>query len=82
MYLFLTVHIYIQLILNIYFINNPATQDTTAIGISCAKARNITYFITFENLMNQLKAAHHENRLESRLKFFAKYKRRNWIYAD
>lgn len=24
--------------------------------------------------MNQLKAAHHENRLESRLKFFAKYK--------
>lgn len=57
-----------------YLFNNPATQDTTAIGISCAKARNITYFITFENLINQLKAAHHENRLESRLKFFAKYK--------
>ena len=24
--------------------------------------------------MNQLKAAHHENRLESKLKFFAKYR--------
>jgi DNA replication protein DnaC len=62
---------------NILFVGSSGVGKThlaTAIGISCAKARNITYFITFENLMHQLKAAHHENRLESRLKFFAKYK--------
>jgi len=62
---------------NILFVGSSGVGKThlaTAIGISCAKARNITYFITFENLMNQLKVAHHENRLESRLKFFAKYK--------
>lgn len=62
---------------NILFVGSSGVGKThlaTSIGISCAKARNITYFITFENLMNQLKVAHHENRLESRLKFFAKYK--------
>lgn len=62
---------------NILFVGSSGVGKThlaTAIGISCAKARNITYFITFENLMNQLKAAHHENRLEARLKFFAKYR--------
>ncbi len=62
---------------NILFVGSSGVGKThlaTAIGISCAKARNITYFITFENLMHQLKAAHHENRLESRLKFFAKYR--------
>lgn len=62
---------------NILFVGSSGVGKThlaTAIGISCAKARNLTYFITFENLMHQLKAAHHENRLEARLKFFAKYK--------
>lgn len=62
---------------NILFVGSSGVGKThlaTAIGISCAKARNITYFITFEKLMNQLKAAHHENRLEARLKFFAKYR--------
>lgn len=62
---------------NILFVGSSGVGKThlaTAIGISCAKARNITYFITFENLMNQLKAALHENRLEARLKFFAKYR--------
>ena len=34
------------------------------LGVKRSKAY-ITYFITFENLMNQIKAAHHENRLES-----------------
>ena len=61
----------------ILFVGSSGTGKThlaTAIGISCAKARNITYFITFEKLMNQLKSALHENRLETRLKFFAKYK--------
>lgn len=62
---------------NILFVGSSGVGKThlaSAIGISCAKARNITYFITFENLMNQLKVALHENRLETRLKFFAKYK--------
>lgn len=62
---------------NILFVGSSGVGKThlaTAIGISCAKSRNITYFITFENLMNQLKAAHHENRLEARMKFFTRYK--------
>lgn len=62
---------------NILFVGSSGVGKThlaTAIGITCARERNITYFITFENLMNQLKAAHHENRLEARMKFFAKYK--------
>lgn len=62
---------------NILFVGSSGTGKThlaVSIGISAAKARNITYFITFENLMTQLKSAHHENRLESRMKFFAKYK--------
>jgi len=50
------------------------THLATAIGISCTKARYQTYFITFENLITQLKKAHQENRLENRLKFYAKYK--------
>lgn len=62
---------------NILFVGSSGVGKThlaTAIGISCAKARNITYFITFEKLMNQLKAAYHENRLEARMKLFARYK--------
>ena len=62
---------------NILFVGSSGVGKThlaTTIGIASAKARNSTYFITFENLMNQLKASHHENRLEARLKFFAKYK--------
>lgn len=62
---------------NLLFVGSSGVGKThlaTAIGISCARQRNITYFITFENLMNQLKNALHENRLETRMKFFAKYK--------
>ena len=62
---------------NILFVGTSGVGKThlaTAIGISCAKKRYITYFITFENLMNQLKLAHRENRLDVRLKFFAKYR--------
>ena len=46
----------------------------TAIGISCSRARYQTYFITFEKLINELRKAHNENRLENRLKIYAKYK--------
>lgn len=47
------------------------THLATSIGIECAKQRYSTYFISFENLMSQLKKAHQENRLDSRMKFFA-----------
>ena len=62
---------------NVVFFGSSGVGKThlaTAIGISCTKARYQTYFITFEILITQLKKAHQENRLESRLKFFAKYK--------
>ncbi len=62
---------------NVIFVGTSGVGKThlaTAIGIACTKARFQTYFITFENLITQLKKAHQENRLESRLKFFTKYK--------
>ena len=45
-----------------------------AIGIAAARARQITYFISCHDLIQQLNKAHSENRLEVRLKHFAKYK--------
>ena len=62
---------------NILFVGSRGVGKThlaTSIGIECARNRYSTYFISFENLMNQLKRALLENRLESRMKFFAKYK--------
>lgn len=62
---------------NILFVGSSGVGKThlaTAIGIASARARYSTYFISFESLMNQLKKAHVENRLESRMKFFARYK--------
>lgn len=50
------------------------THLATAIGVECARNRYSTYFVSFENLMNQLKKALIENRLEQRMKFFARYK--------
>ena len=55
----------------------PGTGKThlaTAIGIEAARKRNITYFITCHDLIQTLRKAHDENRLESRLKHFSKYK--------
>jgi transposase len=50
------------------------THLATAIGMESAKNRFSTYFISFHSLMSQLKKALDENRLESRMKFFARYK--------
>ena len=62
---------------NIIFIGSPGVGKThlaTSIGIEAAKARVSTYFISCNDLILQLKRAQLENRLETRLKFFAKYK--------
>ena len=62
---------------NILFVGSSGVGKThlaTAIGIECARNRYSTYFISFENLINQLKRALLENRLEARMKFFSRYK--------
>ena len=62
---------------NILFVGTSGVGKThlaTAIGVECARNRYSTYFVSFENLMNQLKKALNENRLEQRMKFFARYK--------
>jgi len=50
------------------------THLATAIGISAVKKRNITYFIKCHDLLQQLKKAKRENRLDSRLKHFNHYR--------
>ena len=50
------------------------THLATSIGIECAKHRYSTYFISFQDLISQLKKALSENRLDIRLRHFCKYK--------
>lgn len=45
-----------------------------ALGIAAAKKRYLTYFISCHDLIMQLNKAHAENRLETKLKHYAKYK--------
>ena len=62
---------------NILFLGVPGVGKThlaTSIAIEAAKNRKITYFINCHDLILQLKRAKLENRLETRLKFFSKYK--------
>ena len=62
---------------NILFLGNSEVGKThvaTAIGIEAAKARYSTYFIKCPELLTNLRQAQHENRLESRLKFYTRCK--------
>ena len=62
---------------NILFLGNPGVGKThlaVSIAIEASKKRNSTYFITCHELLTNLKKAQLENRLDSRLKHYAKYK--------
>lgn len=62
---------------NIILIGNSGVGKThlaTSIGIAAAKKRVSTYFIKCQDLIDQLKKAYLENKLESRIKHFSKYK--------
>jgi DNA replication protein DnaC len=68
---------FVENIQNILFVGTPGVGKThlaVSLGIECAKYRYSTYFIHFQELISQLKKALKENRLETRLKHFAKYK--------
>lgn len=62
---------------NIIFCGTPGVGKTNlavSIGIEAAKHRYCVYFITFQDLISQLKKAASENRLEARIKFLCRYK--------
>ena len=62
---------------NIIFCGTPGVGKTNlavSIGIEAAKHRYCVYFITFQDLISQLKKAASENRLDTRIKFFCRYK--------
>ena len=68
---------FIQNTENIIFCGSPGVGKTNlavSIGIEAAKQRYCVYFITFQDLISQLKKAYDENRLESRIKWFCRYK--------
>ncbi len=50
------------------------THLATSIGIAAAKKRVSTYFIKCQDLIEQLKKAYLENKLDDRIKHFSKYK--------
>ena len=62
---------------NIILIGNSGVGKThlaTSIGIAAAKKRVSTYFIKCQDLIEQLKKAYIENKLDDRIKHFSKYK--------
>lgn len=68
---------FIEQIENIVFLGSSGVGKThlaTSIGIAAAKKRTSTYFIKCHDLLMNLRRARIENRLEARLKNYAKYK--------
>ncbi len=62
---------------NIILIGTPGVGKThiaTSIGLKAANQRISTYFIKCHKLLQNLKVAYEENRLEDRLKHYRKYK--------
>ena len=62
---------------NILFVGSPGVGKThlaTAIGIENAKSNHSTYFINCNDLIQSLKKANLQNRLDDKLKTLAKYK--------
>lgn len=62
---------------NIIFLGSSGVGKThlsISIGIEAARQRYSTYFIKCSNLLENLKKAQDENRLEARLKHYASYK--------
>lgn len=62
---------------NIIFCGTPGVGKTNlsvSIGIAAAMQRYCVYFITFRDLISQLKKATAENRLDTRIKWFCRYK--------
>ena len=60
----------------LFFVSSGVGKSHLAIalGIAAAKKRYLTYFISCHDLIMQLNKAHAENRLETKLKHYAKYK--------
>ena len=62
---------------NILFVGSPGVGKThlaTAIGLENAKNNHSTYFINCNDLVQTLKKAHSQNRLDDKLKTLSKYK--------
>lgn len=62
---------------NIVFLGSSGVGKThlsVSIGIEAARQRYSTYFIKCSNLLENLKKAQDENRLETRLKHYASYR--------
>ncbi len=62
---------------NVILCGSPGVGKTNiavSLGIEAAKQRYCVYFITFQELISQLKKAYDENRLEARIKWYCRYK--------